>query len=83
MNNKLPSTQEALLVLGWPRNQAIHTHHSILMGYLLKCKQTQQSFCRQKLQCTTTNQMKKKSTRQTLNTQEATKEGFFVTRTIT
>lgn len=66
MNNKRPSPREALLVLGSPRNQAIHTHHSILMGYLLKCKQTQQSSCRQKLQCTMMKtQVKKKSTPQT------------------
>lgn len=45
MNNQLPSTQEASLVLGLPRNQEINSQ-SILIEYLLKCKRTQQSLCR-------------------------------------
>lgn len=78
MSDKLPSTQEALLVLGSPRNQAIQTHHSILMGYLLKCTQTQQSFCRQKLQCTMMKtQVKKKSTHPTQTPRSQQREGFF------
>lgn len=46
MNNKLPSTQEASLVLGVTKKTKKSTHQSILMGYLLKGKQTQQSSCR-------------------------------------
>lgn len=63
--NKSPSAQEASLVLGIPRNQETKkvSNQSILMDYLLKCIQTQQSLCRPELQYTMMkNKVKRKST---------------------
>lgn len=79
MNNKLPPSRKRHWCLGYQETKQL-THQSILMGYLLKCKQTQQSLCRTEAAIDNGEKQSEKTIRQTLNTQESTEKGIFVTQ---
>lgn len=77
LNSKLLPSRKLRWCLGYQETK-LSTHQSILMEYLLKCKQTQQSLCRPEAATYHDDASReKKSAHQTLNTLESTEKGFF------
>lgn len=77
LNSKLLPSRKLRWCLGYQETK-LSTHQSILMEYLLKCKQTQQSLCRPEAATYHDDAShEKKSAHQTLNTLESTERIFF------